>query len=155
MKPNQLNSILALSLLLVFIIACGNGSPGGTKTQGTDSDSKRASSNNSVKLDSYIIKGIKFAYFKIPAGLSREALIETAQKLHDTEADTQLLLVDNDSKVKDYIAYAKAISSSREVNMEMPKEWADKHIVANVQKYMDGRYVLCEGNGYKEIADLK
>jgi len=37
----------------------------------------------------------------------------------------------------------------------MPAEWADKHIIANVQKYMSGKFVLCEGNGSKEIADLK
>ena len=37
----------------------------------------------------------------------------------------------------------------------MPKEWADKHIVANVQKYMSGKFMLCKGAGYKEIAELK
>ena len=37
----------------------------------------------------------------------------------------------------------------------MPQEWAHKHIVANVQLYMSGKFVLCEGNGSKEIAELK
>ena len=153
MNPNKLNILIALSLLLIFVLACGNGGTGDNQTQGTTSHAGKA--DNPIKLDGYTIKGIKFAYYKIPAGLSKEALIETAQKLHDSEPDTQLILVDDDSKVKDYIAYTKAVSSSREVDIEMPKDWADKHIIANVQKYMNGRFVLCEGNGYKEIADLK
>lgn len=152
---NRQNVIVILSLLLVFGLACGGGGTGGNQTQGTSPDSKKASPETTGKLDSYTIKRIKFAYFKIPAGLSKEALIETAQRLHDSEPDTQLILVDDDSKVKDYIAYAKAISSGGEVNIELPQEWADKHIVANVQKYMNDRFVLCESNGSKEIADLK
>lgn len=119
------------------------------------SQSAKAGEGNAAKLDEYTVKGIQFVYFKIPAGLSREQLIETAQKLHEQEPKAQLVLVDDDSKVKEYINYAKAISGQGELNEPMPQEWADKHIVANVQLYMSGKFVLCEGNGSKEIAELK
>ncbi len=49
----------------------------------------------------------------------------------------------------------KAISGQGEIDKPMPAAWADKHIVANVQKYMSGKFVLCKGNGSSEIADLK
>jgi hypothetical protein len=91
----------------------------------------------------------------VPAGLKGDELIETAQRIHDQESDTQLILIDDDSQMADYIAYAKAISGQGEIDKPMPAEWADKHIIANVQKYMSGKFVLCEGNGSKEIADLK
>ena len=117
--------------------------------------SKPADANRPARLDGYAIKGIKFAWYKVPAGLKGEGLIATAQKIHEQEPDTQLLLIDDDSQMADYIAYAKAISGQGEIDKPMPAEWADKHIIANVQKYMSGKFVLCEGNGSKEIADLK
>jgi len=45
--------------------------------------------------------------------------------------------------------------SPREIDKPIPAAWADKHIVANVQKYMTGKFVLCKGNGSSEIAELK
>ncbi len=124
--------------------------PKAAKTSKASPDKDKA-----AKLDEYTIKGIQFVYFKIPAGLSREQLIEAAQKLHEQEPKAQLVLVDDDSKLKEYVTYAKAISGQGELNEPMPQEWADKHIVANVQLYMNGKFVLCEGNGSKEIAELK
>jgi hypothetical protein len=119
------------------------------------SQSSKANADKAAKLDEYTVKGIQFVYFKIPAGLSREQLIETAQKLHEQEPKAQLVLVDDDSKVREYVTYAKAISGLGELKEPMPQEWADKHIVANVQLYMSGKFVLCEGNGSKEIAELR
>ncbi len=72
-----------------------------------------------------------------------DGLVATAQKLHDQEPDTQLILIDDDSEMADYIKYAKAISGQGEIDKPMPVEWADKHIIANVQKYMSGKFILC------------
>lgn len=146
---NFLNFLCVLPLLFITGLACSN------LSKNTESDGKPASSNKPAKLESYSLKGIKFAWYKVPAGLSRDALISTAQKIHDQEPDTQLVLVDDDSEMADYIQYAKAISGKGEIDKPMPAEWADKHIIANVQKYMSGKFVLCEGNGSKEIVDLK
>ncbi|MEZ5343966.1 MAG: hypothetical protein R2681_00290 [Pyrinomonadaceae bacterium] len=149
MKDNKLNVLLVLGLIFGFVIACSfDSSQVKSGSNGETEDSPK-------KIDSYEIKGFKFAYYLIPKNLNREELIETAQKIHEQENDTQLILVDDDSKVAEYIAYAKAISGIGELDKPVPQEWADKHIIANVQKYMNGRWVLCESNGSKEIADLK
>lgn len=149
MKQNHLNLFLVLPLLLFTVLGCSNVAKNG------ETGSKPGDANRPAKLTSYSIKGIKFAWYKVPAGLKGDELIATAQKIHDQESDTQLILIDDDSQMADYIAYAKAISGQGEIDKPMPAEWADKHIIANVQKYMSGKFVLCEGNGSKEIADLK
>ena len=149
MKQNHLNLFLVLPLLLFPVLGCSNVAKNG------ETGSKPGDANRPAKLASYSIKGIKFAWYKVPAGLKGDELIETAQRIHDQESDTQLILIDDDSQMADYIAYAKAISGQGEIDKPMPAEWADKHIIANVQKYMSGKFVLCEGNGSKEIADLK
>jgi hypothetical protein len=149
------NLILILSLLLLAGLACKPSADGGAKHSSSDAAPAPRSEKN-TKLDEYTIKGFRFVYFKIPPGLDRAALIRTAQKFHDSEPDAQLLLVDDDTQLKDYIAYAKAASGQGDVETtELPKEWADKHIIANVQKYISGKFVLCEGNGYNEIAELE
>lgn len=108
-----------------------------------------------AKLDAYSIRGIKIAYFEIPAGLKEKELVETAQKLHEQEPDTQLILVDDDSQIADYINYAKALSGIGKIDKPMPVDWADKHVVANIQKNPSGKFVICEGYGSKAIAELK
>ena len=160
MKRNPLNLLIGLAFLLATALACsdvGDGTENGDKpASGPKAKDTRASTADApAKLDSYTIKGIKFAYFKIPAGLEKDDLIATAQKLHEREPDAQLILVDDDSELADYVTYVKAISGQGEIDKPLPLEWADKHIVANVQKYMSGKFVLCEGYGSKEIAELK
>jgi hypothetical protein len=157
-KPSHL--FLMLFLLLAAGLACSslgdnekNKDKPANETSSRDSGSAKAGKPR--KLDSYSIKGIKFVYFMIPVGLTRAELIDTAQKLHQQEPDAQLILVDDDSELADYVSYAKAISGQGELDKPQPVEWADKHIIANVQKYMNGRFVLCEGNGSAEITDLK
>jgi hypothetical protein len=152
---NSITSLSVVGLLIFAGLACTNSDEPKSNSLNPQTVEKKSASGNQ-KLDEYTIKGIRFVYFKIPAGLEKDALIASAQKLHDQEPDAQLILVDEDSKVKEYIAYAKAISGQGDLDsVELPSEWADKHIVANVQKYVSGKFVLCEGNGYKEIADLK
>ena len=115
---------------------------------------KKDPENKPRKLDGYSVRGFKFSYYLVPAGLTHEELIATAQAIHDQEPDTQLILVDDDSQVAEYVSYARDISKG---NMEakLPKEWAENHIVGNVQKYLSGKWMLCESNGYREIAELK
>lgn len=161
MKNNRLN----ITLLIGFLIIAGFGCTDIAKNSDISgkpanqskpvAESKPDSSNGPVKIDSYSIKGIKFVYFKIPAGLKKDELIATAQKLHEQEPDTQLIMVDDDSQLADYISYVKAISGQGELDRPLPADWAEKHIIANVQKYTSGKFVLCEGNGSVEIAELK
>ncbi len=161
MNKSLLSMIFAAALVVVSGLACsdlGNSNKSGERPSNGGKPSvedKAKPSDKPAKLDSYSIKGIKFAYFKIPSGLKKEELIELAQKLHDQEPDTQLVLVDDDSELEDYIKYAKAISGIGEIEKPMPMKWADKHIIANVQKYVSGKFVLCEGYGSSEIAELK
>lgn len=160
MKKSPLNLLLALSLLLATALACSDLADGTRNADKPASapqakDTRAPTADSPAKLDSYTIKGIKFAYFKIPAGLKKDDLIATARKLHEREPDTQLVLVDDDSQLADYIKYVKAISGQGEIDKPMPLDWADKHIIANVQKYTSGKFVLCEGYGSNEIAELK
>ena len=146
MKQNRINFLIVLALVLAAALGCNF------------HDEKRAENKPSApknqKLESYTIKGLKFSYYKIPANLSREELIKTATELHREEPDAQLILVDDDSELAAYVKYAKDISSGKYA-AEMPIEWAEQHVVANVQKYMSGKFVLCEGIGHKEIAEIE
>lgn len=146
MKPNKLNFLLVTALVLGIALACD------LSDSKSRADIKPVAKNQ--KLETYTIKGLKFSYYKIPAGLSRAELIKTATELHAGEPDAQLILVDDDSGVAGYVKYAKEISSGN-YDGEMPKEWADQHIVANLQKYMSGKFMLCEGRGSREIAEIQ
>ena len=154
-ETNLRNLLVVLPLLLITSLGCSNLVKKAEGDDKSSNGSKPITSNKFGKLDSYSLKGVKFAWYKVPAGLGRDELISTAQKIHDQEPDSQLILVDDDSEMADYISYAKAISGQGEIDKPMPADWADKHIVANVQKYMSGKFVLCEGNGSKEIVELK
>lgn len=139
MKNNNLNFLLILILLLGISLACSNSG---------------AKENDTKKLQTYSVRGLKFSYYKIPANLKREDLIKMAQEIHDGEPEAQLILVDDDSQVNEYINYAQAFSRN-DFDAKLPKEWADKHVIANAQKLVSGKWQLCEGYGYREIADLK
>ena len=155
MNRNPLNLLLMVPILLIAGFACSNLGDDSKGIEKPSTETTSPATSKSGKLDGYTLRGFKFAYFKIPAGLTKDELIAAAQKFHDQEPDTQLILVDDDSELADYVKYAKAISGAGEIEKPMPAEWADIHIIANVQKYMSGKFVLCESNGSKEIADLK
>jgi hypothetical protein len=109
----------------------------------------------SGRIDSFNYLGNEFVFYQIPNGLSREELIAVARKIHTAEPNVNLILVDDISQVQDYIKYAEVINPGY-LDPEMPKEWADRHIMAIGRKYgWTGRFVLCEGYGYQEIAELK
>jgi len=114
--------LTAIFLLGCALLACDASTKKQKKASSDDDDEPRkpkasqtsiASAGKAAKLDEYTIKGIQFVYFKIPAGLSREQLIETAQKLHEQEPKAQLVLVDDDSKLKAYVTYAPRPSVAR------------------------------------------
>ncbi len=157
MRQSKINSLLGLVLFLVVALGC-NLAGGSNNNNSDQQDNKPAvaqeSGTKQQRLDSYTLRGLKFSYYLIPAGLSREELIATAQELHDAEPDAQLLLVDDESQVQEYITYSNEVSQGNE-EAKLPKEWADKHIVANVQKLIGGKWMLYESNGYKEIVLLK
>jgi hypothetical protein len=152
---NNLNILLVLILLLGISLACNRSeAKPDLKNQTETRATKTETSGETERLDSYSLRGLEFIYYKIPADLSREQLIETAQKLHEEEPKAQLILVDDDSQVQDYVKYAKAVSSG-DYDAEFPKQWAEDHIVANVQKLLSGKWMVYESYGYKEIAELK
>lgn len=96
----------------------------------------------------------KIVYYKIPAVISNDKLIEIAGKLHAKEPGANIILVDDDSQAVEYIRYVNETKSGL-VKTKMPKDWADKHIVANVQKHVNGKFVLCLGRGFQEVAELE
>ncbi len=151
-QNNKPNFLLVLALLLVTGLAC-NFNAGDMKLK-----SEQKIENNMVqmaeKLETYTIRGLKFSYYKIPPKLSQAELIKTAREIHSIEPDAQLILVDDDSRLADYVAYTQEFSKGN-MSAEMPKDWAEKHIVANAQKLMSGKWQLYEGYGYKQIADLE
>lgn len=146
--------MLALMIVLWTGLACGLDADE-SSSSGNDKGTQTENASLPKKLDSYELKGIKFAYYLIPAGLETDELVKTAKEIHESENDTQLILVDDDSKIDEYIKYVKAISGIGELEDPMPQEWADKHIVANVQKHMNGRWVLYKSYGFEEIAELE
>jgi hypothetical protein len=152
---NNLNILLVLILLLGVSLACNRSeAKPDLKNQTETRATKTETSGETERLESYSLRGLEFIYYKIPADLSREELIETAQKLHEAEPKAQLILVDDASQVADYVKYAQAVSSG-DYDAEFPKQWAEDHIVANVQKLLNGKWMVYESYGYKEIAELK
>jgi hypothetical protein len=151
-RNNKLNFLLVLIFLLGICLACNS------KADDTQVKSEQKVENKTAqkpeKLESYTLRGLKFSYYKIPTRLTEPELVKTAQEIHETEPDAQLILVDDDSRLKDYINYTQEFSKGN-MSAEMPKDWAEKHIVANVQKLMSGKWQLYQGYGYKQIADLK
>lgn len=143
------------NFLLVFTLGLGVGLAFNlAKVKSFSPDTTRQVKNIDGRIDGYNFLGTEFAYYKIPANLSREDLITLAKKLHENEPDANLVLIDDDSKVRDYIQFAQIVNPGYN-DVEMPKDWADKHIVANVQRHRNGKIVLCEGYGYEQIAELK
>ena len=159
-QTNQalLSGIFALSLLLILGCTCSLDDEGRERNSESSREIGKIEKNSENgdlprKVESYEIKGFKFSYYLIPKDLSREELIETAQKLHDEEPERHLILIDDESGLSEYIEYAKEFSSGS-TNASYPKHWVNKHLIANVQKNMDGSWYICEGNLYEKIARL-
>ena len=150
MIPNKLNLLFVTIILAAAGLGCGTENAADTNRTATP---VAAAVGKPRKIERYSLRGINFAYFLIPADLGRDELINAAREAHRDEPNCQIIFIDDDSQLEQYIQYAKGVSSGN-YDAEIPLEWAEKHIIANVQKYLNGKYVLCEGNGYKEIAEL-
>lgn len=142
-----------LSVLFLFLV-------GGLAFSFSSVDSANSKTVNESKpangrIETYKLLGINFSYYKIPQNLSREELITTAQKLHENEPDANLILVDDDSKLNEFIRFAKVVNPGYD-DPEKPKEWADNHIIAAVRKsYWSGKTNLYAGYGNEKINELK
>lgn len=112
-----------------------------------------AASNPYRFLDRYELRGLAFAYYQIPAGLDDPGILRAATELHHQDPDAMLILVDDTSQVAEYIRWAKA-SSAGDASVALPEEWAEAHIVANLQKMLGGGWRLYRGNGYDEMGSV-
>lgn len=169
-RPFENNSAVLSMLLmfgLLFILGCvcsnenGKSPEIGARDNPAQNDAKdkntektKTKSELPKKLTSYELRGFTFSYYLIPSGLEREELIQTAQELHKSEPAAQLILVDEETGLDDYIKYCREISRGN-TEVELPKEWVDAHLIANVQRFLDGKWYLCESNLYEKIAQLK
>jgi hypothetical protein len=143
------------AFILALGLACWSCSDNGPiKPPGGDQEADYAPEVKSKRLDSYMIKEMTFTYYLIPVGLGPGELTAAAQALHNFEPKAQLILVDDASHLQEYINYAKELSRGN-TEAYFPTDWAKDHVVANVQKFMSGKYKLCRGIGVDELADLK
>lgn len=154
-----LGLVTALVVISVVVAGCGGSAEKLPVSQERTAPAEEPAAaaqqpaTGATRLDTYTLRGLTFSYYLIPAGLDDDGVLETARRIHQGEPEAQLLLVDDDSMVKEYIAWAKA-SSVGDGSVEMPTEWADEHIVANLQKMLGGGWMLCRGNGYEEMGRL-
>lgn len=90
-----------------------------------------------------------------------EKFIKLAQKLHDAEPNTLLILIDDDSGLKQYLAYHKEVDrlgGGAPDRLEFPRAWAEEHILSNVGwEEANGRrkWFLMEGYRFEKVAELK
>ena len=163
---HRLGRALVIPLLVGGLAGCG---AEGDTPKGTDPappaataepapapslEAQPPATGQSRRLDGYTVRIFKFSYYLIPKGLSGEALLAEAAAIHKLEPDAQLILVDDESRVKEYIAHAKAVSEGR-TDVELPQAWADEHVIANLQKMMSGKWMLYKGYGYEELGEVK
>lgn len=146
---NKLNLSFVLFILAAVGLGCGTESA----EDRIGSATPAAAIGKPRKIEKYSLRGMNFAYFLVPSNLGRDELIQAARQAHNDEPNCQIIFIDDDSQLEQYVKYAKGVSSGN-YDSEIPLEWAETHIIANIQKYINGKYVLCEGNGYKEIAEL-
>lgn len=95
---------------LTFLI--GNFAQSVWKTVPFYQTTKREIINTDRRIGGYNFLGTNFAYYKIPADLSREDLIALAKRLHENESKANLFLVDDVSKIGDYIKFAQIINQT-------------------------------------------
>ncbi len=162
---HRMGEVLVTGLLVGGLAGCGaeGGTPKGTDptppaataepAAAPSPEAQPPAAGRSKRLESYTVRIFKFSYYLIPKGLSGEALLAEAAAIHAREPDAQLVLVDDESRVKDYIAHAKAVSEGR-TDVELPQAWADEHVIASLQKLMSGKWMLYKGYGYEELGEV-
>lgn len=155
-RPKHPSRLVIITVVLGSIVlagsSCSDGGQGRTSVR--DDKAGEKLEMKPQRLESYTIKGMIFTYYLISSGLGREELIATAQALHRGEPKAQLILVDETAQLKDYINYAREFSRGN-TDAYYPLEWAKQHVIANAQKYVSGKWMLCRGVGADEIAELR
>ena len=174
MKNHQFNLILIVGILLIFALACnfkfGDTSEETNKevSQKKDSDKKPKKKTNEKedsstpdgdapeKIGGYTYQRFDYSLYLIPKDSGKEELTKIAQKLHDKELKSFIVLVDDDAKAEQYIVYhEQADKGASEV--EFPLDWANEHIVASVVMFLEGgkKWYLTKGYGYEKITELE
>lgn len=97
------------------------------------------------KLEIWECRG-KVGHVLIPGKLSREELVELALKIHNDEWETGLFLVDDEAGAENHIRFMKQICKGEADKSTFPHEWADRHIIATIQRGSDATWDLYEGS---------
>ncbi len=184
MKNHQFNLIFVLGLLLIFALACNfkfgetsnkevsqKEKPADKPNKKSDKkeDSKTFSDSETEspsKIGGYSYQSFDYSLYLLPKSLDKDELTKVAQDLHEREPKAILLMVDDDEQAEQFITYHRQLEEFYEkTDVEKPKEeypydWANKHIVASVNLYLEGgerNWYLLEG-GYlsgKKISKLE
>lgn len=86
--------------------------------------------------------------------------VKIAQKLHDAEPDTALILIDESSGLKCYLAFMKRVErlDGGAPEKEFLKAWAEEHILGSVGaegENQSRQWYLMLGYTHEKIAELK
>lgn len=98
------------------------------------------------KLEIWECNFTKMGHVVIPGELSREELIEVAEKIHKDEWETLLFLIDDESGAKNHIGYMKQMCKGEADKSTFPHDWADRHIIATIKRGNDSSWDLYEGS---------
>ena len=101
MRKHTHNLLIATVLLITVSIGCNLRSDI-DRTENAVAIDEEKNAVEFKRIDSYEINGQRFAFYKIPNGLDRETLIETARAIHKGEDDARLILVDDDAHIDEY-----------------------------------------------------
>lgn len=88
----------------------------------------------------------KMGHVLIAGELSREELIELAEKIHKDQWETILFLIDDEAGAKNHIRYMKQNCKGEADNSTFPHDWADRHIIATIKRGDDASWDLYEGS---------
>lgn len=126
------------------------------KSEKNKDDSGDTESEFPKKVGSYFYQRFDYSLYKIPKDLSEAELTKVAEKLHSQEPKSFLVLIDDDSKAKQYIAYHEQLENGSP-EVEFPTEWANEHIVASVIMFLEGekKWYLTKGYSYEKIGKIE
>ena len=125
------------------------------KSEKNTDDSGDTESESPKKAGNYFYQRFDYSLYKIPKNLSESELTKVAEKLHSQEPKSFLVLIDDDSKVKQYITYHEQLENGSP-EVEFPTEWANEHIVASVIMFLEGggKWYLTKGYSYEKIVEI-
>ncbi len=98
------------------------------------------------KLEIWECNFTKMGHVVIPGELSREELVEVAEKIHRDQWETLLFLIDDEAGAKNHIRYMKQMCKGEADKSTFPHDWADRHIIATIMRGKDASWDLYEGS---------